>query len=355
MNNIVFTVPEVVALIGVFQCVYILVYVGFRVGDFWRIMLPIMYFFVLGLAFFTDLARNYISEISEYYEIISWLSWTSVIPISVLLIIQMSRIKTLPPLFNWSILLVVPLAFFSAAFSARYAVPDCLNKLNCIAFYEFLDVTGLMAGAISLLAIWANRNLFDSVLRQKAGKERYWLILSLIIINIVFLLLTAFKTTSQHLTTEIALLRNVIGLAFVYLVSTSLFRIYPQALFLRDRPQNQDELTDEEMEIAEKIDALLSLEKIYHEPTYSRSDLARELNVAEAMLSRIINIHFQKSFPQLLNEKRVEDAKRLLLETDASIKIISEEVGFNSLPSFNRVFKEMSGQSPSSFRKFTVK
>ena len=63
----------------------------------------------------------------------------------------------------------------------------------------------------------------------------------------------------------------------------------------------------------------------------------------------------RKSFPQLLNEKRVETAKTLLLDTDASIKIVAQEVGFNSLPSFNRVFKEVEGQSPSSYRKFMVK
>ena len=65
----------------------------------------------------------------------------------------------------------------------------------------------------------------------------------------------------------------------------------------------------------------------------------------------MINVHYNKSFSQLLNERRVADAKRLLEETTATVKIISGEVGFNSTASFNRVFRDISGQSPSAWRK----
>ena len=84
-----------------------------------------------------------------------------------------------------------------------------------------------------------------------------------------------------------------------------------------------------------------------------RADLARECETSETMISRVINAHFQKSFPQLMNERRIEDAKQLLRETDATIQAIAKDVGFNSLPSFNRVFKELVSQAPSQYRKKT--
>ena len=114
-------------------------------------------------------------------------------------------------------------------------------------------------------------------------------------------------------------------------------------------------LNEAERELAQKIESLLKFEKIYHEATYSRSDLAQELCVPESVVSRVVNLHFKKSFPQILNERRVEDAKILLLDTNASIKTVADEVGFNSLPSFNRVFKDIVGQSPSDYRKNTIK
>ncbi len=356
MNNIFFTVPEVVSLVGVFQCVYLLVYVSFRAGNVIRVLLPILYFFVLGFAFFIDLARGFISDITPYYEIISWASWTFGIPLSVLLVLQMSHITKLPSLINWSILLVVPFAFIFSFATVSYISPTCEGVIvNCGDFVSLLDISGLVAGAISLLAIWGHRNIFQDVRNQKAGQERYWLILSLIIINICFLSLTVFHTSGYSHDINTGLLRSILGLAFVYLISTSLFRIYPNALFETDKKKRSDVLSNEDEEVVKKINDLLVLDKIYHEASYSRSDLAREIGVPEAILSRIINVHFKKSFPQLLNEYRVEDAKRLLLDTDESIKIIANEVGFNSLPSFNRAFKEFAGQSPSDYRKYIIK
>lgn len=355
MNNIVFTIPEVISLIGVFQCVYLLVYVSFRAGDIVRVILPVLYFLTLGTAFFIDLARGFIADITPYYDVISWASWSFGTPLSVLLIIQMSHITKLPSFINWNILLVTPIAMIFSVFITRYMTPLCEGILTCPEFLAWLNVSGLIAGAVSLLAIWGHRNIFSDVRSQKAGQERYWLILSLIIVNIFFLTLTAFHTTGYDLSLNIALLRSILGLSFVYLISTSLFRIYPNALFVSVKNKSRDVLSSEDQVIVQKIEQLLKFEKIYHEATYSRSDLARELSIAEATLSRIINMHFQRSFPQLLNEHRVEDAKILLLDTDASIKIVAEEVGFNSLPSFNRCFKDFTGESPSHYRKYIIK
>ncbi len=358
MDNLSFTLPEVISLIGVFQCVYILVYVIFRAGSFIRVILPILYFFVLGSAFFIDLARSYISDITPYYEIISWSAWTLVIPLSVLLIVQMSNIHKLPSLINWSIILVVPAAFISSFVAIRYvgvSSTSCEVLVLCPEFTQWLSITGLIAGAISLLAIWGHRDLFSDILKQKAGKERYWLILSLIIINIFFIAITALYSMGYHFTFDMELLRSVLGLGFVYLVSTSLFRIYPQGLLSSYKKKSNDDLSSDDLLLVKKIEDLLELDKIYHEATYSRSDLAQELGTSEATISRIINLHYKKSFPQLLNEKRVEYSKILLLDTDASVKIVAQEVGFNSLPSFNRVFKEMVGQSPSNYRKNMIK
>jgi two-component system response regulator YesN len=51
-----------------------------------------------------------------------------------------------------------------------------------------------------------------------------------------------------------------------------------------------------------------------------------------------------------LNEYRVRDAQRLLAETNAPIQNIFEESGFNSITSFNRVFKELAGEAPKEYR-----
>lgn len=354
MDQLSFTFTEVLSLIGVVQCVYVLVHVSFRARkNLVRVFLPVLYFFMLGAAFLLDMARSSIGNITHNYEVLVWGAWMSVIPLGVLLIIQMAQITKLPALGNWLILAIVPVAY-GVSVSIAGSITDCAPNYHCQDFVDLLNVAGVVGGGLCLLLIWGNRNLFEDLLKQKAGKERYWLALSLIILNVAFLIGLILQTSGLRGEFDIILLRTILGLAFVYLASTSLFRIYPVALFAAIK-REEDVLTDDENEVVLKIKNLLSLEKVYLENGYSRSDLAKELGVSDATVSKLINVHFKKSFPTLLNEYRIEDAKRLLLDTDASVKVIAEDVGFNSLPSFNRAFKDIVKQSPSSYRKNMIK
>ncbi|MBU3916716.1 helix-turn-helix transcriptional regulator, partial [bacterium] len=51
-----------------------------------------------------------------------------------------------------------------------------------------------------------------------------------------------------------------------------------------------------------------------------------------------------------LNRIRIEKASSLLRETDAKIIAVAYDVGFESLRTFNKVFLETMGVSPSDYR-----
>lgn len=337
MDSLIFTLPEALALLGVAQCVYIVAYMGLRAGRLSRAGLPMAYFAVLALAFALDFGQQHVQSLWRYYQDLQWVAWFVGPPLSVLLIIQIARIHEVPRWSRYWVLALIPLAYGAAR------LMDDGKDLE-----QFLAIGGLIAGGISLLTIWLTRDIFTPVQAEKGGKARYWLILSLIFMNLFFLSLALVDLSLDISPTTILLARTVMGLGFVYLVGTSLFRIYPQAVNLT---KPRETLSPEEQRIAQKIESLFTLEKVYQEPTYSRARLAQECATSEATLSRIINIHFGKTLPQMLNEYRVEDAKRLLRETDAPVKTVASEVGFNALPSFNRVFKDMTGVTPSEFRK----
>jgi AraC-like DNA-binding protein len=338
MDQLKFTIPEILSLIGVTQCVYILVYMLMRAGKISRAGLPILYFTVLACAFLSDFAANYIGKNFEHYFYTQWALWFMGPPLSVLLVIQIAKISETPALKYYGILGLVPLAFLGAAV---FSPPEEIKT--------WLTLLGIIAGCISLLAIWGQRGLFASVAAEKTGKPRYWLILALVFTNVFFLASMLFSLSLPGTGQEILLVRTILGLGFVYLVGTSLFRIYPQAVKLPDAASG--ELSPGELAVARKIEGLLVMEKVYQEPAYSRADLARECGISEAILSRVINLHFQKTFPQLMNEHRIGDACRLLKETGANVRTVAEEVGFNSLATFNRVFKEITGVTPGQYRQ----
>ena len=45
------------------------------------------------------------------------------------------------------------------------------------------------------------------------------------------------------------------------------------------------------------------------------------------------------------------NAQRMLMETDKNITEVGRETGFSNLTHFNRVFKQVTGMTPSGFRK----
>ena len=178
------------------------------------------------------------------------------------------------------------------------------------------------------------------------------MVLTFIVFNILNLGIDIPRAAEVFEPTQAAFARTIFGLTFVYLVTTLVFRLDPRPVLLLPGTmiRRAAELTPEELALADKIRDLMTLDKLYQEPRYSRADLARELNVSENVLSRVVNGAFMKSFRKLLNDHRVEEAKLLLRDSDMQVTQIAFDVGFNSLASFNRVFKKTTGQAPTEYR-----
>jgi AraC-like DNA-binding protein len=86
---------------------------------------------------------------------------------------------------------------------------------------------------------------------------------------------------------------------------------------------------------------------------------AEPLNVAAvAAVAHMTAAHFSRSFRAVFGEtphrylqrRRVERSMFMLRETDRAITAICLDVGFNSLGTFSRTFREIVGVPPSSYR-----
>lgn len=79
-------------------------------------------------------------------------------------------------------------------------------------------------------------------------------------------------------------------------------------------------------------------------------DVADYVFVSQWHLSKLLNKHTGSNFSELLNGIRVDKAKELLKDQSKRIYDIAEEVGFQDLAHFSRVFKKMEGISANEYR-----
>ncbi|MBP2831155.1 tetratricopeptide repeat protein [Aquimarina sp. U1-2] len=94
--------------------------------------------------------------------------------------------------------------------------------------------------------------------------------------------------------------------------------------------------------------------KPYLDHEIKQSDIANCLQISVHLFSEVLNVCFQKNFNSFINLYRVDTAKKMIQNPkfkDYKILAIGYEAGFPSKTSFNRVFKNLVGLTPSEFQK----
>ena len=92
-----------------------------------------------------------------------------------------------------------------------------------------------------------------------------------------------------------------------------------------------------------------AMDRAYAEPLDVRG-VAAVAHVSEAHFIRSFRATFGETPHRYLQRRRVERAMFLLRETERSVTDICLDVGFTSLGTFSRTFREIVGQSPVDYR-----
>jgi len=110
-------------------------------------------------------------------------------------------------------------------------------------------------------------------------------------------------------------------------------------------------LDESKIELVERV---IKEQKIYLENNINLDRFAEAAGLKPRVLSSILHSHYKLNFFDFINGLRVEEAKRLLTAPemeDVSILDIIYKSGFNSQSSFQRIFKRMTGCTPSEYRR----
>lgn len=78
--------------------------------------------------------------------------------------------------------------------------------------------------------------------------------------------------------------------------------------------------------------------------------VANELYVSMWHLCKVLKKTTNKNFIDIVNGTRIENAKKLLEDTHLRVYEISEAVGFSGITYFSRLFKKITGMTPTEYR-----
>ena len=95
--------------------------------------------------------------------------------------------------------------------------------------------------------------------------------------------------------------------------------------------------------------ALQYIQAHYNEPL-ELAAVSREAGLSLNYLCRVFKDYTHTSIHQYINTVRLVEAKRRIATGESSFKVIAAECGFSSVHLFSRIFKAISGQTPSEYR-----
>ena len=127
--------------------------------------------------------------------------------------------------------------------------------------------------------------------------------------------------------------------------------------FILGANREEDILSENGMEWAEnrelfsKLNETILHEKLYLSPNLSRDDLVRIVHLNYARFARMIKENTGGNLSGYINNLRLNHAIQLLNEhPNYTMKAIAEDSGFNSMPTFNNLFKKKTGMTPFEFK-----
>ena len=128
-------------------------------------------------------------------------------------------------------------------------------------------------------------------------------------------------------------------------------------------PADHDESTQQEVITEDgnlsRLNVLVAMVEEYIRSNYmndiSMQEAARAVNYSEPYFCKMFKQQFGQNFTAYLTEYRLEEAKKLLKQPNVSVKDIGTKVGYPDSSYFAKVFKRMTGASPSEYRSNVLK
>lgn len=115
-------------------------------------------------------------------------------------------------------------------------------------------------------------------------------------------------------------------------------------------PAAADPAAEDDRDVLAGVEALLKRERLHCDENLNLSRLARRAGIPARRISAAVNRLAGMNVSQYVNGYRIEEACRLLRDTDATVTTVMLEAGFQTKSNFNREFRRVTGLSPAAWR-----
>ena len=89
----------------------------------------------------------------------------------------------------------------------------------------------------------------------------------------------------------------------------------------------------------------------FHNYAFSVQGLADHFNMSISSISHYFKGSTGQTLSDYISQQRIKMAKKLLVDTDNSLKMIVDAVGYSDVSSFIKKFKKLVGATPGEYRR----
>ncbi|MEM7780802.1 MAG: AraC family transcriptional regulator [Pseudomonadota bacterium] len=248
-------------------------------------------------------------------------------------------------------------------YRAKWAFNDAVHEP---VIFPLAMASATIMIAVSLVYVWRLRSQYLEWLKHnRSDDDRFspaWVTHLVVLVALAGVFWAAEVTADQlfGFTYSQIFLWDFIALFAIFIITlealAGIDRPFPKMRSEEDKLREDDPVPTERDWVLEgaRLKAKVLEERWHLEPGLSLQVLSRRFGTNQAYLSRTINQGLGENFSTFINGLRVDHAK-LLIERDTQSMIdIALSAGFGSKASFNRAFKQHTGQSPSDYRRAKI-
>jgi len=219
-----------------------------------------------------------------------------------------------------------------------------VEKINL----NWLKLLAIGLGSVSLI-VWIVHIISNFNIIQNNFSRDSWIFLSVTI----FVFVAGYFGFKQGVIYKISPQAETVHNSELFLKNKSLEELSWKHIQDKKKYEKSQLSPEQAKDIFQRLNKFVLEEKAFARSELSLDEVASAIDVSSHTLSQLLNVFLKMNFFNYVNEQRVNFVKQMLIDSDFdkfSLMGIAEEAGFNSKSSFNRIFKNETGMTPSQYK-----